>query len=406
MRTLTITTVVLALLAACADSGEGAAPPPIGDDVAPPPGEADAALYEAGGEAETPRTARICTDDGWCHTDVPSGHTLLDVWSDTQGSAWAVSEEGGILRWDGLAWSVHFTNMTKLVSIWGSGPNDLWAGGPGGLLHGDGTEWRPVPLEAEGDEALDITGGAASDVWVAGKSAGGRPRVFHVAGAGGAVTSEPIEDALAAHEYYDYFTDVRRVWKTTNGDVWVCVSIIAWDFIADYLYRRPAGTSSEWQQIPFPSEFAKFDYSDQKFTGAGATGDDVWLFANIDDVGASYWTAKTGTVVERTDWKLGRWKHPLDREFDKSARTGIWGVSANDVWVIGTVGRIQHWDGASWTLPRVIVDDVPIGEELRAVAGQRDDDLWVVGGRYALHRVSKTEADRWNAEYARKDGGS
>jgi hypothetical protein len=53
---------------------------------------------------------------------------------------------------------------------------------------------------------------------------------------------------------------------------------------------------------------------------------------------------------------------------------GVWGSSANDIWVVGNHGTILRYDGASW-------HDVPSGTELNlgGVTGSAADDVWAVG---------------------------
>ena len=51
------------------------------------------------------------------------------------------------------------------VSVWGSGPSDVYALGTFDLLHYDGTTWTNVDIHAGGDEAR-VFGTSASDVWV------------------------------------------------------------------------------------------------------------------------------------------------------------------------------------------------------------------------------------------------
>ena len=64
----------------------------------------------------------------------------------------------------------------------------------------------------------------------------------------------------------------------------------------------------------------------------------------------------------------------VDGSEDGSHATDVWGFSADDVWVVGQEGRIQHWDGAAWT-------DVPSGTTrgLGKIWGFAPNDIWVVG---------------------------
>src|SRR5262249_6036342 len=43
------------------------------------------------------------------------------------------------------------------------------------------------------------------------------------------------------------------------------------------------------------------------------------------------------------DW---RWRNPLPQG---SPRSRVWGSGASDVWAVGDVGTIVHWNGSVWT---------------------------------------------------------
>lgn len=54
---------------------------------------------------------------------------------------------------------------------------------------------------------------------------------------------------------------------------------------------------------------------------------------------------------------------------------GIWGTAANNLWIVGEKGKILHYDGAAWTV------DTTSGttRDLSAVFGFTADDVWAVG---------------------------
>lgn len=411
MRRLVAVTVpalsIASLFSACADSKESEAPREDAAVTAPPAPPTDAGPDVATEAASDASLDRVCTDDRWCHTDVPAEHMLVDVWGDGQGIVWAISElgagtedeRGSILRWDGKSWGVHSPSKTKLAAIWGSGPNDLWAGGIAGLLHGDGTAWTTADLGEADIEVADIGGSSTSGTWVVGRSATAESapaRAFRRA-PGSAVWERVQIEPLDGHPQVDGFS-LRNVWLGGNGDVFVVGRANR-----DHLFRLRAGTST-WELVPFPSEISTQAFF--QFSGAGSAGADVWLFGYRRSFGATYWVGKSSNLDESTDWTIGRWRSSLDGEEDKIRRFAVWGTSENDVWTCGAFARIQHWDGTTWTTARLSLDGVPIGDELRAFWGRSNDDLWAVGGRSALHRVSKEEAARLDAEHSRKDGGT
>jgi len=248
-----------AIFSACADSRESEAPREDAAVTAPPTPTGDAATDVVAEAASDAARDRICTDDGWCHTDVPAEHMLVDVWGDGQGTVWAISllgagtedERGSILRWNGKSWDVHAPSTSKLAAIGGSGPSDLWTGGAAGLMHGDGSTWTAADL-GEGDiEVADIGGSSASGIWVVGRSttaASAPARAFHRA-PGSTVWERVQIEPLDAHPEVDGFA-LLSVWVAGNGDVFVVGRANR-----DHLFRLRAAASS-WELMPFPSEIS------------------------------------------------------------------------------------------------------------------------------------------------------
>lgn len=397
-----------AIVTACADSSEEPTPPAPGDDASLTPtadaAQAPDAAIDAGDAG--PTADRICSDDDWCHTEPPPDHHFLDVWGDGAGMLWAASiidpggndEHGGIARWDGKTWSQHHVEpKTKVSAIWGSGPSDLWAGGPGGLLHGDGTTWTPVDLGEKGIQVDDITGSATSGIWVVGTSPlaeESAARAFHRAPGSTVWTRVSIEAPDAGPDALTY-SEIRSAWVVSNGDTWICARSGR-----DYLLRLRAAAGSKWTVVPTPTE--PFQY-----TGVGPVADDPWILGYVlFKGGAKYWNAKASVVADAGDWTAARWKGN-DPSSDQIRRFAIWGLAADDVWSGGAFALLQHWDGTTWTTTRTSVDDIPIADDVVAFWGKANDDLWAVGGRSALHKVSKVEAARLEAEHAalaEKDG--
>jgi hypothetical protein len=60
---------------------------------------------------------------------------------------------------------------------------------------------------------------------------------------------------------------------------------------------------------------------------------------------------------------------------------GVWGSGATDVWVVGTFGAVEHWDGTAWSPVTSGVSG-----RINAVAGSGPNDVWAVGvGGLILH---------------------
>ena len=75
----------------------------------------------------------------------PVTTTLRGVYGIATNDVWAVGDDATVVHWDGSAWTrvaTPFdaaTDKPTLVSVWGSGPKDVWIGGNGIMLHFQGT---------------------------------------------------------------------------------------------------------------------------------------------------------------------------------------------------------------------------------------------------------------------------
>ncbi len=94
---------------------------------------------------------------------------LVAIWGSGPDDIFVAATDGGMLHYDGHAWSQMST--TYFDSVWGSGPNDVWATGetPAGLaaiFHYDGSQWHKV---YEKDIALNrIWGLGANNIFAMG----------------------------------------------------------------------------------------------------------------------------------------------------------------------------------------------------------------------------------------------
>jgi photosystem II stability/assembly factor-like uncharacterized protein len=106
----------------------------------------------------------------------------------------------------------------------------------------------------------------------------------------------------------------------------------------------------------------------------GVSDDDLWVVGGVPDA--------SGVILHRDK---GVWS-----EVTGLANTGayfkVWGAAANDVYVCGQAGTILHWDGSAFT-----AEDTgqPPYISLFTVAGRAANDVYAVGGlgnAVALHR--------------------
>ncbi|MBX3208929.1 MAG: hypothetical protein KF764_28110 [Labilithrix sp.] len=371
------------LLAACAASddvqaqpdADGGAPAPLADGGAPP------SDLDADADASPPRA---CSEDGFCHTALPKGHSLRAVWGDGKGVVWAVSGQGAILRWDGTEWKIHASGLGPLSAVWGSGPTDVWVGGQSVLFHGTGTSSAALTFAATArpmGEIASIWGTGANDVWavVVRNDAFPRSLVLHRApGPGGSPAWSEVT--------VDPEMRFSHVWGTAASGIWL--GGILGDLYSEApgrIYRRPPGASAftavlappdpedpETETEYDPGELVSVSVlSDTSIVLLGRTpyGDEMVVRGKSADSGQTF----TFELADFNGEFNGLWSH------------AVAATTEDDLWVTGEYGRMRHWNGSTWTASALTVTKFPVVSNFYAFWVNGPSDLWVVGEGMALH---------------------
>ncbi len=400
---LTIGAFGVAALVACADAEEAAEPArdvpeggtiPANVDSGIPPEDSGSpdAISDAGVDADA--APRVCSKEGFCHTVVPANQTLRGVWTDGAGTAWAVSDEGAILRYDGTAWSVHATTKGALMSIWGSGPTDIWVGGATGLYHGQGA--TPATLVftevATPDPQTPITsiwGTGTNDVWAVGGDTMTYPlvgRVLHYTGpvdAGGG-KGAPSDWALESIGKDPFLT--LRVFGSAASGVWIAGRRMNpkqfWYEVA--LLRREAG-GTDFVDVPLPSDpelpgNPVGTFENLYDASMSADGMSVFVLGRTHSARPAY--ARGSAINGGQSWA---WSYNKNGAFGEPISNAIAAGSATDVWIAGDYGRIKHLSGSQWAQAAITVTKFPVIDPFYAIGG-KGNDMWFVGEGVALHR--------------------
>lgn len=75
---------------------------------------------------------------------------------------------------------------------------------------------------------------------------------------------------------------------------------------------------------------------------------------------------------------------PRDLPF---AHNALWARSATDLWVVGPVGRIYHWDGTTFSDAKPVLNGTPLTTRyLSAIAGLPNGEMWIGGDDIVIHR--------------------
>lgn len=270
---------------------------------------------------------------------------------------------------------------TSLSAIWGSGPDDVWAVGPAGaIMHFDGSELHMV------ESGVDVTllavhGTGPDDVWFVGEQG----TTLHWDGTKVHLISQTFDRTFLG------------VWANGADDVW----LVGFEPLENVgIVRHWDGT--EWAQISIPTARSLWE--------VWSSGrDDVWMVGTSMSAGGVVLHAVGGEITQidydgtalRGVWGSSAedvWVLPYEsplqhwdgQEFSETesdaefGMLGMWGLEPDDVWAVGLNGQVLHYDGANWKTSLAGTDLT-----LWSVWGSAPDDVWVVGG--TLLRWNGTE---------------
>lgn len=400
-------------LVACSEGGDDAAPETTGAEAGaglPPASDAgvDAPVDAARDAADA--APRLCSNDDFCHTTVSPKANLRAVWDDGAGTAWTVSDQGKVYRFDGTTWQEHATlGSDPLAAVWGSGPTDVWIGGDAGLFHGTGATpaqlvFTKVDVPGPGSPILSIWGTGPSDVW----AVGGRfefplvGRVLHYAPLppkGGDTTdagdagSDAGTDAGAPKPEWS-LVDLTKdsveplsVFGSSASGVWIGVRRFdKTNFDYDIALFRFAPGARGFEELPLPSapsagdpHFGGFE----RLYGASASPDGkaVALLGRTHSAVPSVIRGAATDPAGSFPLAFG-----ADGTYQDPEMHGVWAASPDDVWTAGEYGRLRHWDGTGWKQAAITNTKYPVIAPLWALWGDAKGRMWCVGDGIALHR--------------------
>lgn len=374
----------------------------------------DSGLVDATADA-----AKICTDEGWCHTALPAHPPddagvvdptpldVRDVWMAADKTAWAVTNEGFVLRWvAGSSWTIVFDAKTPLRSVWGPSTTELWiAGATGYLAHGTNQAGTMVFEKATAgvtDDLIQIGGRSASDVWAVtsksvfryqgAKSDAGAPAFVPVTVPNGITQLNPTARFFA-------------LWGR-DSDLWVShfespnCTISPQDICCVYdnacqqhyvlsRFRGGVDGGATWERVSLEStRLVSLKAS------TTTTDDAIYVIAQAFPGNAAYLghvtNADAGVIDASVAIDAGAYVWDLeDAPPFGSSPERVWSSSSNDLWLVGSPGSVRHWDGTAWHIAHVSTTSSPLLASLHSVNGFIDSagkhDLWIVGVGTALH---------------------
>ena len=377
-----------------------------------PADHGDALAAEAGANVARP----ICSSDGWCWESLlPQGNDVEAMWASAANDIWVAPRPGPILHWDGATWTSFTLRSGKadtfVSSMWGSGPNNLWAVGTA-VMHWDGVAWTAVDLPTSAVFA-SVWGSSASDVWTVGSSGAvahfdGRAWSMVDAGSGaGLVTvwaAGPNEVWASGSNTLLHFDG--QTWT----EVWSPPSPGSWS--QGRSLRTLAGTSATdiWGVTDggylMHYDGAAWSYVTDSTTRSvevirAIAADDVWFFGvGIDHWDGHTWTRQSEAATMLAGWVVGKnwavaggtsgrmvvwdgraWTQ-MGRQITPSGYclgiTSLWASASDDAWAVGGWGMIFHSDGQGWKVKKSECESGK-DERFASVSGSAQDNAWTVG---------------------------
>lgn len=334
------------------------------------------ASVEASIEDGSAPTSDECSSDGWCVVPLElRGVAVYSVWGSGPNDVWAVGSWGTVLHYDGSKWSTSrvLTDAGQpktLISVWGSGPNDVWIASVDDVRHcdgwkEDGPDWSAAQILTKVDtlpsQLLGLWGTGAKDVWVLhGANLISGSLVTKILHSEGWVDGSPSLKPAFDHLTSGSTSNIRGIWGSSPSDVWV---------VGDRgrIFRSSGfwGGMASWKQVNSNT------HSHLRAVW-GSAPDDIWAVGDL------------GTIRHYTHNEGGElvWSYVSSPTGSKLG--SVWGSSGSDVWAVGEGGTIVHGDGTTWTTSSVpkAATNIP----LYGVWGSGPNDVWIVGERLILHR--------------------
>ncbi len=322
----------------------------------------------------------------------------------------ASSQEGAILRYDGVSWTQVYQGFLSVTDLWVAPDSSVYAVGQGqnctsSVLHSNGAAWDTVANFAT--SLYRIQGRTQSDIYAAG-SCNGFDVKAHWNGAAWTTVQVPT------------LNNPAQLWVSPGGE-WVAVG--------------PAGaietnTGAGWSTVT--TGLRGFQYvlseSDMWLASAGEvyiTGRDSRLFKWNASALSEVTTPISGvpspvTGVDRplnaiwgaspSDLYIGGggacFTIPLNCDgmlahFNGSTWNAvytqgiiidvIWGTAPDDIFALGAEAGM-HFDGTSWTRTGQGVFD---GDRIKAVWGYRSNDVWACGNQMKMYHYDGIGWSYW-----------
>ncbi len=290
----------------------------------------------------------------------------------------SVQTDNGPINWRGAT----------LLSVWGASPNDVFAVGPGVIVHFDGVSWRGQQHPGGGARLRGVWGSSGTDVYAVGHEAAPVGIILHFNG--GTWKTVFSRDR----------TEFRGIWGSSASQIYAvgqtAITLTPVSFMARFDGQNwgglmppfGGGLNAAWGTSP-TNVFVVGDSGDILHFDGAAT----WVLQrdgsypnHLYGVWGSGPTDVYAVGVEGLFHYDGvEWSGQLTG----TRLFGVWGASATDVFAVGPEGLILHYDGVAWT-----EQTSGTSQDLYAVTGWSGSDVVAVG---ASGTILQYDGVAWNA---------
>lgn len=281
-------------------------------------------------------------------TDAGLQTTLYAVWGSSADDVYAAGSGGYIFhRIQGGIWAAEHMFDADLHGLWGSGPDSVYAvgnqagNGPTILHRSAGGTWFPEVANASDlRQATSVWGSSATDIYIG--LYGGGPQgngILHSAGTG--------------------------TWGNQNSGY---NTFGLWGSSATDIYAVGASPTGQ-PAILHSAGNGMWTAQSQPASGVLSS---IWANSPTDIFAAGASASPMTTVLHSSGG--GAWSLLPDLPVTINVN-GVWSAASDDVFVVGTLGAVFHFNGEAWE-SHVPNDN---GHVLHAVWGSGPGDVYAVG---------------------------
>jgi hypothetical protein len=321
-------------------------------------------VYVVGKGATILHSQNATDPNGWKPLNGSASTGKLNaVWGASPAHVWAIGDGGEILKWDGKEWKKQVSGTTaNLYGIYGTSKDNVVAvGASGTILRWNGTSWAS---EGSGTtiELRAVWGTGPDNIWTSG--AGGTMKQWTGSGWVGSG---------------DLVSTVWAIWGPNDKLMWAVGD-------SGLIYKWSVGMG--WASDG-PSHKANYRAITGHFNGAIGK---LWIVGTdgTNGIGVSADIPESGTI----SWgNLKTWNN-------MSALTGVFG-STGRVWGVGTPKTPNTMNVVNWNGENLAPLDSGTSATLRGIWGLSADQFWVVGDEgsilyhpnVSLDKLGSREAD-------------